>query len=153
VRGVSFGNAFTESDITFSVLCNIFNSQFNATQNDTAFGIDFELINPKACATVTINIVGNNVSLPAGLGEPVAGVRVWRYGPGKVVANVEKNVSTNIYGVPGYLFVNENGHPDLLKVCFASNNIGTFERIDSPIEKSASAYQSKRLMLPRVSAA
>ncbi len=131
-----------DGNVCMSIEDNLLISAYNTTPYyvDTTAGIDI-FAGPVEGQTMTFNIKRNLVTLPAcvpvGPGNPLAGVSITAgeiLGPkGPTIAKLDKNISVNSYGVPGYLFCNKGG----LKVCFGDDNIGTVSNTCPPALQGA----------------
>jgi len=103
-----------------SILNNTFNSQTNAGDLSAIF---MEAA-PKPSQSMKLDIIGNNVVMPATLTGVFGGIVIRGDGAGPVIATLHKNtVLTSTTTIPGYRFIN-HGNPALLQLNMGSDNFG-----------------------------
>ncbi len=109
----------TASDLSVSILSNVFNSQSNTDASGSI------VIIIESSDNVFATITGNQMTLPPGLINQVAGVHLIIDAATTGVLSATLNNNTAITTTaPGYFFDN-NGTPTQLQVDFQANNIGT----------------------------
>lgn len=123
-------NANVRGNINITVIGNTSNSQSNTTGSPAGIQI---LSNVNPTQAVTVNILDNNVVMPAGItGASPGGIRVASFGPGPTFAHIHGNVSlTNVSAtptVPGYIF-NDEGDPPALHLDVGPDNFGTVKLV------------------------
>ncbi len=119
---------FVQTTSSVSIIENIFASQSNTTPFDNASAILFNSASAPF-NTLTFTITGNIMTIPLNSPTAQADLVVNAFGLGTTLVKVNKNVATNSYGLPGYLFANLSSpfSASALKVCFSSDNVGTRE--------------------------
>ena len=114
-------------NLTISLVNNTSNSQTNPNSSAAGFYI---LSHVNASQTVTLNIMNNNVNIPAGISASNArGMSIASYGPGLTYANLQDNVSLTISPKFGYIF-NAEHVPSAFIINFEPNNVGTVEYLN-----------------------
>ena len=114
------GNYIVEAP-TLSILNNIMNSQTNAGASSN-YGILIESPTTSTVSFINVNIVGNDINLPASMAGAAAGIAITATGPGQVIASLTDNTSLTVSPTPGFLFV---GTPPTLQLDFGHGNVGT----------------------------
>ncbi len=130
--GLSIGiDIKTESsDLSVSISDNVFNSQFNTSPAGSNAPTAMALF-ANTHANINATITGNQVTLPPGLINQIAGIYLSKEtGAGVLSATLENNssFSTNTPPSPGYFFENTSVLPTagtLLQIDFRSSNVGT----------------------------
>lgn len=119
--GASIG-AGAIGNIKVSIEKNTFNSQKNVAMVSPA-GAAF-LTFPGVSNPVTLEIIGNKVTIPAGLLGTEAGIAISAFGPGPTMASLHENSVLTTPPVPGYLF-DDNGVAADLILDVGFDNFGT----------------------------
>jgi len=111
-------------NLSFSALGNTFNSQTSAdVAGDAPTAIALN-VQPSASQTITANVRGNYITLPAGIITPSAGINVLARGPGPLIAHFHDNVALTIPPIVGYKF-NKFGSTSHLLLDMGHDNFGT----------------------------
>ena len=110
--------------VKFVIVDNIFDSQSN-TSGDEPAGITI-LASPNAGVPVIADMIGNKVTMPAGITQATAGfiISAQTGALGPLIASLHKNVSLTVLPVPGYIFTNHH-NPANLQLDMGSDNFGT----------------------------